>query len=361
MSPPAPEWADKISSFLQRQAPSSFQEKYGITRWKLCENEAGLGVASVMAIDAGNTIVSTCTVTPKRFWRNGVEQPWAEIGDTFTNSDYQRKGMFGALVNASRSRAQSAGFKLVYGLPNNQSLPGYVSKLDFIIKQDLVLNDFYAVISTKAIGLRTRVSRIPLLKKVLCAPTLVVASRQLTKMVLFLMAPKRSQIRIEKQSTFGPEFDCLWQKVRPGLVNAQVRDARYLTWRYGKNPFAFVVFAARRGSELLGYVATLTLHHEGNKALSHTILLDWLYDPASGDGICKALLFAAIDHAFIEGADVISAVACRSSSLPLPFGRAGFFRRPRDTPVIFHNNEAGREVLGDPSPWHFTLSDTDSF
>ncbi len=361
MNPPPPEWADKISSFLQIQAPAGFQEKCGITRWKLCENESGPGFASMMVIDAENTIVSTCTVTPKRLWRNGVEQPWAEIGDTFTDSDYQRKGMFGALVNASRSSAQSAGIKLVYGLPNNQSLPGYVSKLNFIIKQDLVLNDFYAVISTKAIGLRTRASKIPLIQKVLCTPTLVAASRQLSKLVLSLIAPKRSQIRIEKQSGFGPEFDRLWQKALPVLLNAQVRDARYLTWRYCKNPFSFVVFVARRENELLGYVVTLTLHHEGNNALSHTILLDWLYEPVSGNAVSKALLFAAINHAFEERADVISAVGCPTSPLPLPFGLAGFVRRPHDTPVIFHNNEIGQAVLGDPSPWHFTLSDTDSF
>lgn len=361
MNPPTPDWSDNISSFLQRQSPSIFQEKCRLTRWKLIENEAGLGFASLMVTENGNSLVSTCTVTPKRLWRNGEVMPWAEIGDTFTDSEYQRKGMFGALVNSCRLSAEKAGFNLIYGLPNNQSLPGYVSKLDFNIKQDLVLKDYYAVISTKAIGLRTWANRVPLFKRILCAPILVTFSRKLTKLFYSLLSTKKSQVSIEKLNTFGSEFDSLWQNIRPTLANAQVRDSRYLNWRYCMNPFPFVIFAAKNGGELVGYVVTLTIHHDGEKGLSHTILIDWLYDLKMGNNIQKSLLFAAVNHATQEGVDVISALQCEDSPLPLPFNTYGFVSKMHDAPVIFHNNKIGRDVLADRTPWHFTLSDTDSF
>ncbi len=386
MDPPTIEQAAEISRYLQGQLPGHrLAERDGMTRWKLCDNEAHPGIASAIVVGPTDRFVSMCTVTPKRLWRNGIEQPWAEIGDTFTDVAYLRKsklilrarserhqspftdvayprtGLFETLVSASRSRAQAAEIRIIYGLPNDKSLPGYVKKLDFIVKEDLILENHVAILSTRSLGVRTRASRIPALRGVLCNPFVVESSRQLAKLVLSLVSPRHREIIIEKVQSFGPEFDNLWQRVREKLPNAQVRDARYLAWRYSKNPFSFVVFTAKKGGELLGYFVTLTLHHEGDNAFSHTILIDWLYDPVPASSTPKALLFAAIRHAIEQEADVISAVISRGSPLPLPFSSIGFIRRKREMPVIFNGNHEGRAILTDSSPWHFTLSDTDSF
>jgi hypothetical protein len=385
MDPPTIEKAAEISRYLQGQLPGNrFAERDGMTQWKLCDNETHPGFASAMVVGATDTIVSMCTVTPKRLWRNGMEQPWAEIGDTFTDvaylrkskllsparsalhqspstdRAYPRKGMFESLVDASRSRAQAAGFRIVYGLPNEKSLPGYVKKLGFIVKEDLILEKYVVLLSTRSLGLRTRASRIPVLKGVLCNPFIVEGSRKLAKLALFLVSFRHREILLEKVQFFGPEFDGLWERIRAKLPNAQVRDSRYLTWRYNKSPFSFDVLAARMGGQLLGYVATLTLHHEGENAFIHTILVDWLFDPDSR-ATREALLSGVVDYAFTKKADVVSAVVCRTSQLKLPFGRLGFVHRSVEMPVIVHSNEEGRELLADPSPWHFTLSDTDAF
>ena len=386
MDPPTIEQAAEISHYLQGQLPGDrLAERDGMTRWKLCDNETYPGFVSAMVVGSSDRIVSLCTVTPKRLWRNGIEQPWAEIGDTFTDvaylrkgillprarsaqhrspltdAAYPRKGMFESLVNASRSRAQAAGFRVIYGLPNDKSLPGYVKKLDFFVKEYLHLVKHVALLSTRSLGARTGASRVPALRGVLCNPFVVESSRRLAKLALILVSLGHREILLEKVQAFGPEFDDLWQRVRARLPNAQVRDARYLAWRYSKNPFPFVVFAARKGGELLGYVATLILRHKGENGFSHAILLDWIYDSVPGSSTPRALLFAAIRHAFEQEADVISAVISRASPLPLPFSSAAFIRRTTEMPVIFHGNDEGREILADPSPWHFTLSDTDSF
>ena len=386
MDPPTIEQATEISRYLQGQLPGNrLVERDGMTKWKLCDNEAHPGIASAIVAGPTGRFVSMCTVTPKRLWRNGIEQPWAEIGDTFTDVAYlrkhkvtlrarsephqspmndvvyPRKGPFETLVNASRSRAQAAEIGIIYGLPNDKSLPGYVKKLDFFVKEDLILENYVAILSTRSLGVRSSASRIPVLRSLLCNPFVVRSSRRLAKLVLSFVSTQRREIVIEKVQSFGPEFDSLWQRVREKLPNAQVRDARYLAWRYNKNPFSFDVFTAKKEDELLGYLVMLTVHHDGDNAFSHSILIDWLYDTGSVSSSPKALLSAAIRHAIEQEADVISAVISRGSPLLLPFSSIGFIRRKRKMPVIFNGNHEGRSILTDPSPWHFTLSDTDSF
>jgi hypothetical protein len=359
MDPPTPERADDIAAFLQGQHPGTpHPAKDHITVWKICDNEAKPGFASVMVVDPGERIVSVCTVTPKRLWRNGKDRLWGEIGDTFTDEPYLRKGMFAAVVTGSRSRAQAAGVGIVYGLPNGQSLAGYLKKLDFAVKHDLVFDGFTAVLSTQSLGVRR--AKSPALKGVLSHPWVARGTRRLAQAAWTVAGPRRRGVTVASETTFGPEFDALWERAKTSLPNAQVRDARYLDWRYMRSPFPFVVLAARKDGNLLGYAATLTIRHGEEGPFCHTILLDWLFDPTREDA-AQALLAGVLRHAFSERADVLSAVVSTSSPLQLPFSRSGFLRRPRPMPVIVHRSEEGQAFLADPSPWHFTLSDTDAF
>jgi hypothetical protein len=361
--PPDVSWANKISQFLQSQLAEPLPERNEFTRWKLCENEARSGFASVMLTVPGDAIVSTCTITPKRFWRNGKEHFFGEIGDTFTDSQYLRKGMFGTLVNACRSRAKAAGIKAIYGLPNDQSLPGYVKKLNFKIKKDLILDSYVMPIGVKAIGLRSRISRFPLLRSLLCSSFVVTFSRKITWLFTSILLSQPKEISFDQVKVFGSEFDLLWKRCRSALENSQVRDSRYLAWRYEKNPFPVRIFAARHQNELVGYVALLTLGKDDKSRdeFRHTILLDWLYEPKAKVEAKTALLYMAIRFSYEDGADVLSVISSRITSLPLPFKRGGFFKRNIEMPVIFYSDEEGSNILEDPAGWHFTWSDTDSF
>lgn len=313
-----------------------------------------------MVVEPGERIVSVCTVTPKRLWRGGKEQSWGEIGDTFTDAAFLRQGMFSALVNASRTRAQAAGFKIIYGLPNDNSLPGYVSKLNFQIKADLVLDTFSAILSTRALAARTLLAKVPGVRALLTAAPMIVASRGLAGIVSRWRMSPGVRISVSIERTFGAAYDELWTTVRGHLPNAQVRDARYLRWRFEQNPFPFVVLGARAAGRLVGYAATLTLNRDVHGGFAHTILSDWIYDPEV-DGVTEALLGGTMRYAIDQKADVLSAMVSRSSPLRLPFNRLGFLHRPRQAPVIVHQNEEGLALLDDPSPWHFTWSDTDGF
>lgn len=93
--------------------------------------------------------VASCGVVGRRLIRDGREITVCEIGETATDPEHQRRGLFSRLVRACRDRAFQNGAVTIYGTPNSQSTPGY-AKLGFKIIEDprahllLVPNPAYA-------------------------------------------------------------------------------------------------------------------------------------------------------------------------------------------------------------------------
>ena len=99
-------------------------------RWWCFENP--YGGAFAVAIHKGK-VVATCYVGGKRPISEGEQEVAAfEIGETATDPDHQRRGLFSKVVNACTQYAFEHGSRLVYGTPNRQSTPGY-AKLGFDI------------------------------------------------------------------------------------------------------------------------------------------------------------------------------------------------------------------------------------
>lgn len=345
-----------LGGFLARQSTGrDAAARAAIMRWKLFDNEVRPGFASAMVTDDGE-IVSTCTVTPKRLWCDGAEQPWAEIGDTFTDDRFQRKGMFSALVNASRSRAQAAGFGIVWGEPNTLSAPGYVNKLEFAIKDNAGLLNMSLPLSTVSVVPRLGARIPPAIAQRLVAPPFADLSRLAARVLTW--RPRHRAVDVVELHAATPELDRLWTSVRNALPLAQVRDARYLDWRYFRHPLPFRVHAARVGGALRGYLVTMLADEGGERRLS---IVDWLFGPDDRARVGGALLDAAVREAVAGGADIIGAQTAAATPVPLPWRRYGFVRRPLPKPVIVHKSEAGLRFLARNDAWHYTLSDTDAY
>jgi len=126
------EWATKIASFLESFRDEDRDRKkispeYFL--WKLRDNPAGRGIVS-LALNNGR-VVGTTTATPKRIISNEKQYKVLEIGDTYTDPEFQRQGIFSGLVNATVERSNNEGYESIYGTPNENSLPGYENKLGF--------------------------------------------------------------------------------------------------------------------------------------------------------------------------------------------------------------------------------------
>lgn len=138
----------KIAQFFKRQYQG--MGTYGgsdLFYWKVVDNALMPGVINL--VKDGDRIASTTSVTPKRLIVGGQEIAGAEIGDTYTDANYQRQGMFLLLINQSTQDALARGVQFVYGTPNTQSLPGYEAKANYLRIPSLQLTSLSLPINVK--------------------------------------------------------------------------------------------------------------------------------------------------------------------------------------------------------------------
>ena len=134
-----PEDLSRISLFFKRLYTG--MGAYGsmdLFNWKIQENYVSTGIINLIKDD--KEIVSTTSLTPKLLFYKGKKEIVGEIGDTYTDPDYQRKGMFSLLINQTRKDAETKGISFIYGTPNEQSLPGYEKKANFKIIKSIYVN-----------------------------------------------------------------------------------------------------------------------------------------------------------------------------------------------------------------------------
>ena len=267
-------WDDKLEhlgksvAFLQGEFGDPDSEPVWTTQsmqWKLCEtNPAGRGLMHVALMD--DTVIGTVTVIKKRLLVDGREITGAEIGDTYSSAEYRRiavcrtnnafesdpahyknKSIFGRCVSEITQRAVSQDVALVYGTPNQNSMPGYVNRLGFKEASAFVVRS------------ASRLSLSAVLKRgglpgfvVRPLSGVLFAIRKLMKPLYLL--PHSVRGVVVKQGMPDPAvIDDLWGRVKPERGFALVRDGAYWNHRYLQNPIGdFQTFAFCRSSTLVG-------------------------------------------------------------------------------------------------------------
>jgi GNAT superfamily N-acetyltransferase len=76
-------------------------------------------------------------VIPTRVWYNGKTILAAQSADTMTHPDYRNMGLFTELANLTYALCEQEGVGLVFGFPNENSMPGFVNKLGWQITDSL--------------------------------------------------------------------------------------------------------------------------------------------------------------------------------------------------------------------------------
>jgi len=71
-------------------------------------------------------------VFPMRVVNNGVESVVAQSGDTMTDPDHRKKGLFVYLAKKTYEFAREQGIDFIFGFPNEFSYPGFKKKLDWV-------------------------------------------------------------------------------------------------------------------------------------------------------------------------------------------------------------------------------------
>lgn len=340
---------DKISqlrkSFTTRTIRNREASYY---RWKLLYNPFQEGLLHV-ADDEGY-VASMTTVTPKRFLINGKVQDGAEIGDTYTHFNYQRRGLFTALVNITRERALEKGLHFIYGAPNEKSLPGYEKNCNF-----------QQIPSAKVLSLVRPINMIPILLTmgIWPFPTKILGSILTLGFKLFHAIPSsqpgRQGIKISQVSEFPKDIYSLFEKVSKNYDWILDRSLTYLKWRYLKNPDSYSIWVAERNSETSGY---LVIKVGKWQSLKVAYLADFLSDESSPE-IFISLFLHAISKLSQDGIDMLSVWTAANSFYHKILKRYGFIKHEK-CPIICYKNTLGNEIIAEKQArWHFTMADSD--
>ncbi len=162
---------------------------------------------------------------------------------------------------------------------------------------------------------------------------------------------------VEEISRFGDEADTLWESVRPELLAATVRDARYLNWRYADCPDVRyrMLLAFHRVTGAAAGIAVLRLGVRGQEVGA---VVDWL---VSGEDAAAVLLARCEGLASEGGMERLEAWFPPSSRFGRWFQDAGF--RPEATIYQFVVLPTSPDVCLDwgKDRWYYTMGDSDIY
>ena len=316
--------------------------------WKIQENYVSTGIINL--IKDGNKIVSTTSLTPKFLYFKGKKEIVAEIGDTYTDPNYQRKGMFSQLINQTRKDAESKGIPFIYGTPNKQSLAGYEKKANFKIIKSIKVNSMtFPVNISPIISRRTHW----LLGNLIGYFYLI--------FILGLYGLKKfinktySMKGINEINKIPNDWDDFWQKARLPHDFILLRDLKALERRFINHPNKYRFYILKQQNELIGYLTYRILHENG---ITKLFIADYLFLKGNERKL-KSVLFKVVKDATQADVTLIKVWCPQNSPYFKIFKDFGFMNRG-NVPVICYNNKFSSEVQSDCHNWHFTISDSDN-
>ena len=342
---------DDLNSALVDQAAEFFNEHFPGTYWPSCEpsvfrwklgdsNPAGRGILA-LAMSEG-VVAAVMTATRKQLMLDGQSVTAAEVGDTFTNpafrragqaralahgthkaDDYLNRSVFGRLVNDVTDQLLSDGIEIIYGTPNNQSLPGYLRRGQYTQHDELGISFWH------------RPSRVVFQRKF---PGQVIGGilHSVSATLRRSAPPPDQSVELERISLNGRlpnslfrEFDDLWNGLRrpPGL--SMIQDGGYIQHRYAEHPSgSYIAHLIRRDRTLIGFVISRRLKKVNDPGTLG--IADWILQ----DGEDEQVLAWAIDRVSAEATGSESPALWSDNSFlrRSTLRRMGFFR---NGPITF--------------------------
>jgi hypothetical protein len=235
--------------------------------WKIFINPFGKGFVNAIHHDA--KIVATTSITPKKLLINQMEISAGEIGDTYTDRKFQGRGFFSLLVNESRQMAKNSGIKLIYGTPNNQSLPGYIKNNGFKIVNEIQIKSYRFELKVYNI-LYKKVGKFfaSILNSIFYLFILLLNS------FLYILQPINKNYKLESTNYLDKNWNVFWNEVSEEWDFIFSRNYVDLNWRYFLNPEIYSFIIVKEEEKIVGYTVYRILPDKiGNRA----VIADFLF------------------------------------------------------------------------------------
>ncbi len=294
-------------------------------RWLYLDNPDG--EATIWLALEGDAVAGFAALLPRRVSVDGrVLRGW-NTADLSVRAAFQRRGIASELRARARAGVDAGEVEFLYGHPNAMS-QGAHRKAGFTQLGET--RRFVRVVHSGAYAGRYLPPRAAAFAGALVDPLLNV--------VRVDTRPRRTYV-VEPATVL--EFDERFDELAARPLNHRrvvgVRDASYLTWRYGRNPLddLSMLTATSREGRLEGYL----IHRRREGVVE---LLDLF--PGHPARLVTALVDALVTVVRRAGAASISATLLESHPLVPVLTGHGFWRRPERTPVFAYAPAA--------APWH---------
>ena len=316
--------------------------------WQFRDNPAGKAFC-LLAEDHG-VVVGQYTAIPTRFYVRGHETTFAFSCDTMIHPDYRKQGMFVTLARDLYQYLESHDqITTVLGFPNRASLRGFTGRLGWHVLAEFPLR--IAPIRPLAM-LR---AFIPWIREQTSASSLV--SSRPAPMPMKTNVPG---LLIEPIDEFRDSFDELWDR-HNGLASVmQVRDSRYLNWRYlGVLGFQYHPFAVSWHGTLSGYIVLRFMNIMGHY---FGVLVDLFPFPVVSYELTSSLIRFAREYSKAHRAEFLVCLLPRASDSFLK--KAGLKKipgvfNPRRWYFGCRRPESLKPLLDPIENWYITYGDTD--
>lgn len=274
----------------------------------------------------------------------------AQIGDTFTHPDYQRRGIFTNLLKATDKDSLVRKMDFIYGAPNENALPVYERSLDYkripVMLRSMVKPLFPGNF------LKAKLRFAPLAAAL--SPLIAVASK-----IIFAASTKsaaRSSIIVTHEPSFPDDMDAFWDKAAKYYDVMLVRTKEYLQWRFVTNPDDYSILIARdTEGTVLGYMVTKIILISEDVPVGFIIDFLTLED---NPNIYKQLLVYSFRDFYKKKANLAYALTIKGSFYDRILLRVGFLPYHK-VPLICYRNELGESISSQVYRWHFTMGDCD--
>ncbi len=353
-------WKIRRSNPDNFSAIAEFRKSFPKTRTVNCEeaeyhkhkciNPASEGF--IWLAENNNTVVSTASMTPKIMKILGDEILAAETGDTFTLPEYQGRGIFTELVKNTTAEAIRKKIDFIYGVPNSNSVPGYVRKLNYGVIPSAKLCVLVRPLNIER-GLKRRL-RISVVAIVLA---FIFKTMSRTFLKLSAVGIGKNSISISEARSFPETIEKLWGKVSQNYDVILARTKEYLDWRFGgdDNDDYLIRIARNRDQEVEGYAVAKLIDNDNSRI---AYIADFLTSEDS-PRVFNKLMLELLNMFDKRRIDVVYTWTIKGSFYYKCLLRLGFMP-VANLPIICYKNDLGTRILRGAHKWHFTIGDSDN-
>jgi hypothetical protein len=362
---------ERTAAFFDEYFPGVFGETCDpeLFRWKLGpSNPAGRGILAVAVADDGEETAGVMTATMKQMTVEGRSVLGAEVGDSFTNPNFRRAGraaelsagtsadhylnrsVFGRLVDEVRRSLFDQNVEIVYGVPNDQALPGWCRRGGYAVAPTASAQSWHCPQpSIFADRLPGRIGQITF------AAFDALRSRPRRR-----LKTGESMTTISlRRDTPAPIFetiDRLWRSRPPGGNVVLIQDGDWIRHRYALHPSQsydlHLVGGADRPSAF-AISRTITRSH----GATTLCLTEWSPGLSIDGRRFSELLFMVVENA--RDVDTVSAWTNQRPGTWMRMVRAGFIPI-NSVPVVLGCNDLGRHIIDRAIPFPLPIGWSDN-